>query len=183
MIGTATLIGAGLSALSAGAGAWLGKKAADDERKRLDGVERRNENWYNKNFNEDPLQRLGAQAAWTRANEAVKAHRRASAGRAAVMGSTPEQTQADATQGLNMLGETAGNIAAGADARRDNIEQQYMARQDNIEAQRAGVAQQQMQSIASAAQAGAKFGQGMIGLDSPAGGGSGSVTVNSEEKK
>lgn len=89
-----------------------------------------NEDWYNRRYNEDSTQRADAQAMLTRTAEAIRERNRQSAGSAAVMGGTDESVAATKAANAKALADAASDIAVAGEQRKDNIEQQYRAKND-----------------------------------------------------
>lgn len=144
MIGA--LIGGGLSAAGSIAGAILGAKSAKKQEEMIEQAKSENEAWYNRRYNEDATQRADAQAMINRVNEEIKARNKQAAGTAAVMGAGSEaEAQAKAANN-SILADTAAQITAQGEARKDAIEQTYMT-----EKQRLNQQQQQAQAAKTAA--------------------------------
>lgn len=93
---------------------------------------RQNEDWFNRRYNEDETQRTDALRLLNRTEESIKRRNKAAAGTAAVMGSTAEAVAAEKEANNQALADTASQIAAQAESRKDAIEQQYMAKKDAI---------------------------------------------------
>lgn len=89
-----------------------------------------NEDWYNRRYNEDATQRADAQAMLTRTAEAIRERNRQSAGSAAVMGGTDESVAATKAANARALADATSQIAVAGEQRKDNIEQQYRAKND-----------------------------------------------------
>lgn len=91
-----------------------------------------NENWYDRRYNEDATQRADAQRILTLTEENIKNRNRQAAGAAAVAGSTDESVAAAKAAGNQALADATAQIAAAGEARKDNIEQQYRNRKDEL---------------------------------------------------
>ena len=138
-----------------------GLKASQAIKKQKDALaqrERENEDWFNRRYNEDATARADAQRMITLVGDAVRNRNRAAAGRAAVMGGTPEAVAATQEANSQLIGNTAAQIMQNADARRDEVEAQYMERkdqirnaQDNMELQRANNIIGAVQGVAGSA--------------------------------
>ena len=89
-----------------------------------------NEDWYNRRYNEDSTQRADAQAMLNRTAEAIRERNRQSAGSAAVMGGTDESIAATKAANARALADATSQIAVAGEQRKDNIEQQYRAKND-----------------------------------------------------
>lgn len=155
------IIGAGLSAVGSIFG---GIKASEAMRKAREGVERqkqKNQDWYDRRYNEVATQRADAQAALSQTEELVRNRNRAAAGTAAVMGGTVEAQQAAQAANNEALTNAATTIAANGERRKDAIENQYMQTDNQLQGQLNDIERQRAGQIAEAtkgvAQAGANI--------------------------
>lgn len=89
-----------------------------------------NQDWYDRRYNEDATQRADAQAMLTQTAEAIKERNRQSAGSAAVMGGTEESVAATKAANAKAMADATSSIVRAGEQRKDNIEQQYLARND-----------------------------------------------------
>lgn len=123
----------------------------------LNQLEQSNQNWYDRRYNEDATQRADAQRLISMTEDSIRNRNKQAAGTAAVMGGDVGLATAMAKEANNeALSDTIGNIAASADARKDAIENQYMARQASITGARNDIEEEKMRQIAEASkQAGA----------------------------
>lgn len=119
---------------------------------------RDNQAWYDRRYNEDATQRADAQRVLTQTAEAIKQRNRAAAGSAAVMGGTEESVAATKAANAQAMADAASRIAVAGEARKDNIEQQYQQRDqqlqgqlNNMEVNRANAITQAAGGVASAA--------------------------------
>ena len=103
-------------------------KAAREERRALRAQQQKNQNWYDRRYNEDATQRADAQRLLNRVEESVKRRNKAAAGTAAVMGGSPEAAAAARAQNNEAISDAVSQISANAEARKDAIEQQYRER-------------------------------------------------------
>lgn len=94
--------------------------------------QRENQDWYDRRYNEDATQRADAQRLLTLTEESIKKRNKAAAGRAAVMGGTDESVAAEKEANSKALADTTSQIAAAGEARKDRIENQYMARKEQL---------------------------------------------------
>ena len=133
MIGS--LISAGLGLASSIYGGIKASQAMKNVKANLEEQQKRNEDWYNRRYNEDVTQRADTQRLLTIAAENIKNRNRGAAGRAAVMGGSQAALAAERAANNQTLADITGNIAANADERRDRIEQQYQQRQAGLESQ------------------------------------------------
>lgn len=95
----------------------------------------RNEDWYNRRYNEDATQRADAQRLISMTEESIKKRNKAAAAKAAVVGGTDESVAAEKEQNNQALADAVSRIAASADSRKDAIEQQYMQKKDAYDEQ------------------------------------------------
>lgn len=159
-----SIIGAGMKVAGAVAGGISASKAARQANKILSQQKKDNEDWYNRRYNEDPTQRASAQRMITQVNESIKNRNQQAAGTQAVMGGTDESLAATKEANNLALADTMSQIAASGDARKDAIEQQYMANKDAITQQQLGVIQNKAQGIAGAVQGTSDAGGGIASM-------------------
>lgn len=132
MIGMAIAGGAALAGQVVGG--ILGSKAARRRKRMLEAQKRENQQWYDRRYNEDATQRADAQAMLTRVEDSIMKRNKASAGSAAIMGGDGGEVAAQTKEANNeALAATASQIVANGEARKDSIEQQYMARKEQLE--------------------------------------------------
>ncbi|MGN0032427.1 MAG: hypothetical protein ACI358_01405 [Candidatus Limimorpha sp.] len=153
-------------ALSAGGAIFGGIKASQAMKEAKNNVEqqrRKNEDWYNRRYNEDATQRADAQRILTQTEENLKNRNRAAAGSAAVMGGTDESVAAAKAANSKAIADATSQIAANADARKDSIEATYLQNDNAYNEQLAAIEQQRAQSIAGAVQGVANAGADIAG--------------------
>lgn len=154
MIGS--LIGAGASLAGNVLGGIMGSKSAKRYRKMLAEQKKKNEEWYNRRYNEVGTERADAQAALTRMREVMAERRKASSGAQAVMGSGAERVAVEKDAQNKALANTISAINAQQEARKDAIEAQYQSRA-------AQLAQQEMELEQGRAEGIAQATSGMLG--------------------
>lgn len=136
-------IGAGISAASSIGNAIFGGISANKQKREqlraLREQQRENRNWYNRRYNEDATQRADVQRMLSRTNEAIKARNRAAAGKKAVVGGTDVSLASTQQANAAAVGDALSQVTAQAEARKDNIEQQYRERKADLDAQEADV--------------------------------------------
>lgn len=147
-----SIIGAGLSAVGGIAGGISARKSMKKVQESIDKRKRDNESWYNIRYNEDPTQRASAQRMITQVSESIKNRNKQAAGTQAVMGGTDESVAAAKEANNQALADTMSQIAAQGDARKDAIEQQYLAQKDSLSQQQEQLYMQKAQNTASAIQ-------------------------------
>lgn len=126
-------------------------RAARKAKRRIEQSKRDNEAWYNRRYNEDATQRADAQRILRKTQDTIRERNRQAAATQAVTGGSEESVAATREANANALADTASAINANADARKDNIEQQYRARANELDDKLVGVDMQRSQNIANAA--------------------------------
>lgn len=137
MIGS--LIGAGLSVASSIAGGIANRKARRKQEQMIAQQQRENQAWYDRTYNADPTKRADTVRLLTQMQEQIKNRNKAAKGRQAVMGGTEDSTTAVKEANNKTLADTTSQIVAANDARKDNIEQQYMNRKNQLQNQQIGI--------------------------------------------
>ena len=112
----------------------LGKNKQIRDQLKLQAAQmKENQDWFDRNYYEDPTQRASAMKAITNYEQAFRNRNKANQGTAAVAGGTEESLAADKAAYAKELANLQAGIAASGDARKDAIEQQYMQRKQNLE--------------------------------------------------
>lgn len=137
MIGA--LIGAGLGLASSIAGGIANRKARKKQEQMIAQQQRENQAWYDRKYNEDPTKRADTVQLLTQMQEQIKNRNKAAKGRQAVMGGTEDSTTAVKEANNKTLADTTSQIVAANDARKDNIEQQYMNRKNQLQNQQMSI--------------------------------------------
>lgn len=137
MIGA--LIGAGLGLASSIAGGIANHKARKKQEQMIAQQQRENQAWYDRKYNEDPTKRADTVRLLTQMQEQIKNRNKAAKGRQAVMGGTEDSTTAVKEANNKTLADTTSQIVAANDARKDNIEQQYMNRKNQLQNQQMSI--------------------------------------------
>ena len=157
-------------AMKLGAGIFGGISAARAARKMKENIEQQkaeNQRWYDKNYNEDATQRADAQALVRQTEDNISKRTQQAAGVAAVMGGTEESVAAAKEANAKALSDTMSSINVAAEARKSQIEQQYMAKNDNLNQQLTNLEQQKAQNIAAAVSGAGDAGAGIAGAIFP----------------
>ena len=144
------IVGGALNLVGSIAGGIAAAREARKREKRLQQAERENQDWYDRRYNEDATQRADAQRLITLTEEAIKKRNKAAQGTAAVMGSSTESAAAEQAANNQILADTVSQIAADAAGRKDQIENQYMSRKDDLMRQRNELSAQKAQNISTA---------------------------------
>ena len=152
-----SIVGGGLSAAGAIFGGISASKAMKKAKKNVEAQRKKNQDWYDQRYNEDATQRADAQRILTQTEESIKQRNRAAAGSAAVMGGTDESVAAAKAANNEALADATSQIAANAEARKDNIEATYLQNDNafveqlnNIELGKAQAVSQAVQGVANA---------------------------------
>ena len=102
-------------------------KAMKKAKQNVEAQRKKNQDWYDRRYNEDATQRADAQRILTQTEkESIKQRNKQAAGSAAVMGGTDESVAAAKAANNQALADATSQIAAQADARKDNIEATYL---------------------------------------------------------
>ena len=137
MIGA--LIGAGLGLASSIAGGIANRNARKKQEQMIAQQQRENQAWYDRTYNADPTKRADTVRLLTQMQEQIKNRNKAAKGRQAVMGGTEDSTTAVKEANNKTLADTTSQIVAANDARKDNIEQQYMTRKNQLQTQQMSI--------------------------------------------
>lgn len=130
MIGS--IISAGMKVAGSIAGGIMGAKTAKENKKILDQQKRDNQSWYNLRYNEDGTQRADAQRLLTNTKEQMRNMVKSAQGANAVTGASTEAIAAQKAANNQALANATSQIAAASDARKDNIEAQYINTKSNL---------------------------------------------------
>lgn len=160
------MIGAGLKIGGAVYGGIKASQAMKKMQRQIEQQKQENTNWYNRRYNEDATQRADAVRALQKVEDSIKNRNRAAAGTQAVMGGTEESVAAAKAANNEALSQTASNIAAQADARKDAIEQQYRQEDSRLQGQLNQLQAQKAQNITNAVTGVAGAAGAIQGLDS-----------------
>lgn len=150
------LIGGALSAAGSIYGGISASKQAKKRAKEVAAQKMKNQNWYDRRYNEDATQRADAQRILTMTEERIKQRNRAAAGTAAVMGGANENVTATQAANSKALADAASQIVALAEARKDNIEATYLQNENAYTDQLNELEDRKANAIAGAAQGVAK---------------------------
>lgn len=121
------LLGTAIGAAGAIFGGISASKAMKNVKNNIVAQREKNDDWYNRRYNEDATQRADAQRILQQTEESIKQRNKAAAGTQAVMGGTDESVAATKAANAQALADVTSQIAANAEARKDNIEATYLA--------------------------------------------------------
>lgn len=144
------LIGAGLGLASSIAGGIANRKARRKQEQMIAQQQRENQAWYDRTYNADPTKRADTVRLLTQMQEQIKNRNKAAKGRQAVMGGTDDSTTAVKEANNKTLADTTSQVVAANDARKDNIEQQYMNRKNQLQNQQMGIEAEKAADTANA---------------------------------
>lgn len=144
------LIGAGLGLVSSIAGGIANRKARRKQEQMIAQQQRENQAWYDRTYNADPTKRADTVRLLTQMQEQIKNRNKAAKGRQAVMGGTEDSTTAVKEANNKTLADTTSQIVAANDARKDNIEQKYMNRKNQLQNQQMGMEAEKAADTANA---------------------------------
>lgn len=153
-----SIAGGALGAVGSIFGGISASKAMKKVKKNLQAQKQANQDWYDRRYNEDATQRADAQRILTMTEDSIRNRNRQAAGAQAVMGGTEESVAAAKAANNQALADATSNIAVNAEARKDNIEAQYQAKDaqlndalNNLEMKKADAISSAVQGVAQAA--------------------------------
>lgn len=146
------IIGSAIGAAGSIFGGISASKAMKRMKRNVEEQRQKNQDWYDRRYNEDATQRADAQRILQQTEESIKNRNRQAAGIAAVMGGSEEGVALAKEANNEALAEAASQIAANADARKDNIEATYMSNDNAFVEQLNQIEQGKAQAIAGAVQ-------------------------------
>lgn len=144
------LIGAGLGLASSIAGGIANRKSRRKQEQMIAQQQRENQAWYDRTYNADPTKRADTVRLLTQMQEQIKNRNKAAKGRQAVMGGTEDSTTAVKEANNKTLADTTSQIVAANESRKDNIEQQYRERKNQLQNQQMGMEAEKVADTANA---------------------------------
>ncbi len=162
------ILGSAIGGIAGIGGAIFGgisaSKAMKKVKKNIENQQAENDSWYNRRYNEDATQRADAQRILTITNENIRQRNRQAAGTQAVMGGTEESVAATKAANASAIADATGQIAMAGERRKDAVEEQYMARDAQLEGQLNNLEIGKANAIGQAVQGVAQAGANMAGL-------------------
>lgn len=146
------LIGSALGAAGSIFGGISASKAMKKAKKNVQEQMQKNQDWYDRRYNEDATQRADAQRILTMTEESIKNRNKQAAGAQAVMGGTDESTAAVKAANNQALADATAQIAVNGEQRKDQIEQQYLQRDADLNEQLKQLEVGRAQAISGAVQ-------------------------------
>lgn len=128
-----SIVGGAVGALGGVLGGLGKNDAIKKQMEMIAKQQRENQDWYDRRYNEDATQRADAQRLLSITEENIKKRNRAAAGTAAVMGGTGESVAAEKEANSKAMADAVSQINAAGEARKDQIENQYMARKNQLD--------------------------------------------------
>lgn len=130
MIGA--IIGAAGGLASGLFGGLKSSKAAKEQEKLINEQERKNDAWYNRNYYQNYLDSVEAQAAMKRVENTLKKQNQEARATAVVTGATPEAAVAQQQANNEILDNVTTNLAAQGTARKANVDAINQQNENNI---------------------------------------------------
>lgn len=158
-----TAIGAAAALGSAAYGAIKSSQANKAANKAIQDERDENKRWYQYRMNEDYSSRSDAQAIISKQRDLLQEQYRNARATNAVAGGSDAASVAAKQAANESVSNTMSQIAADASSHKDSIEQQYRAKDSQLNQQQVAVKQQQAQNIATAAGQAVNAGLGLIG--------------------
>lgn len=158
-----SIAGGALGAAGSIFGGIKASKAMKKVRRNLLEQKQKNQDWYDRRYNEDATQRADAQRILTKTEEAIRNRNRQAAGTQAVMGGTDESVAATKAANAQALADATSQIAVNGEARKDQIEQQYQQNDAKINDALNNLEVGKAQAITQAVEGVTKAGAGILG--------------------
>lgn len=145
------IIGAAAQAGSSIYGAVKSSQANKKAQQMIQNQRDENQRWYDQKMAEDYMQRSDVQNVLRKQRELLQEQYQKARATNIVAGGTDESLALQQQAANETMGNTMADIAAGASAYKDSIEQQYRAQDAALNQQQIGIQQGKAQSIAQAA--------------------------------
>lgn len=107
-------------------------KAAKRAKKLVEEQKQKNQDWYNRRYNEDATQRADAQRILNKTTEAIKNRNKSIAGRSAVMGGDDASIAQEKALNAQAMADATSSIVTLGEGRKDIIENQYLTTDANL---------------------------------------------------
>lgn len=154
-------------ALGIGASIYGGAKASKamkNVKNNLNQQMKENQDWYDKNYYEDPTQRADAQRVLALTAENIRDRNREAAGTQAVTGGTEESVATTKAANAESLSEAASQIAVNGENRKDMVESRYMDTKSGLNDKLNNLEEAKANNLAQAAQGVAQAGSSIAGM-------------------
>jgi len=146
----AGLVGAALGAVGSIFGGISASRAMKKAKQNLQDQIDKNQDWYDRRYNEDATQRADAQRILTLTEDNIKRRNKAAEGTQAVMGGTEESVAATKAANAQALADATSTIAVNGEQRKDAIEGQYRQRDAALKQQLNQIEQGKAQAVTGA---------------------------------
>lgn len=166
------IVGGGIQLYSAHKGQQESERLNKQAQDELSGRRRENKEWYNQKMNEDYMMRSDVQNVLRKQRELLQEQYQRARATNIVAGGTDEALALQQQAANKAMGETMANIASSASSYKDNIEQQYRAKEDSLSTQQQQFYTNQAKEVAAAASQATKSGSTLLsnGLEGIVGG-------------
>lgn len=148
MIGA--IVGAATGLASSIYGGIASARAARKQKNEIARQKEANKAWYERRYNEDATQRGDAQRLLTKTREAYEKRNREAAATQAVVGGSDESVAATREANAKGLADTASQINAASEARKDSVEESYRNQDQQLAGQLSALEAQRSANIANA---------------------------------
>ena len=152
----AGMIGAALGAVGSIFGGVKAAKAAKKAKRAMEAQRKKNDDWFNRRYNEDATQRADTMRLLTKTEEMLRDRHKEAQG-AVAMGASEESVASGKASANNAMSDMMSDIVANNEARKDSIEATYRANDDaynnqltQIETGKAKAIGQAVQGVTSA---------------------------------
>lgn len=146
----AGLVGAALGAVGSIFGGISASRTMKKAKQNLQDQIDKNQDWYDRRYNEDATQRADAQRILTLTEDNIKRRNKAAEGTQAVMGGTEESVAATKAANAQALADATSTIAVNGEQRKDAIEGQYRQRDAALKQQLNQIEQGKAQAVTGA---------------------------------
>lgn len=146
------LIGSAIGAAGRIFGGIKASKAMKKAKRNVEAQRQKNQDWYDRRYNEDATQRADAQRILTQTEESIKQRNKAAAVVQPSWSGTDESVAAAKEANNKALADATSQIAADAEARKDNIEATYMQNDNAFVEQLNAIEQGKANAISGAVQ-------------------------------
>ena len=145
------LIGSAIGAAGSIFGGIKASKAMKKIKSNVEAQRQKNQNWYDRRYNEDYTQRADAQRILTQTEESIKNRNKQAAGIQAVMGGTDESVAATKEANSKALADATSQIAAQAEATYMQYDNAFVEQLNQLEKGKAEAIAGAVQGVTSAA--------------------------------
>lgn len=144
------MIGAALGAAGSIFGGIKASQAMKGVQGNLEQQMRDNQAWYERNYNDNALERKSAQNILSQTEESIRNRNRQAAGASAVAGASEESVAAQKAAGNQALDGAVRQIGVMDEARKNQVENQYMQTKSGLNGQMNDLAIKKAENISKA---------------------------------